>query len=142
MAAAVRCGNSASLSLSHIRAAHAPHEWNPYRIDLENAQDVPYDELAPLLERIRAQKKEINTQMEELNKKEQEFSSLSDNMREGFIMLNSRCEVLAANRSACRILSIQNADIKGRNLLELSRDPELARLAPAACGGKKAAWRW
>ena len=107
------------------------------RIDLENAQDVPYDELAPLLARIRAQKKEINTQMEELNKKEQEFSSLSDNMREGFIMLNSRCEVLAANRSACRILSIQNADIKGRNLLELSRDPELARLAPAACGGKK-----
>lgn len=107
------------------------------RINLENAQDVPYDELAPLLERIRAQKKEINTQMEELNKKEQEFSSLSDNMREGFIMLNYRCEVLAANRSACRILSIQNADIKGRNLLELSRDPELARLAPAACGGKK-----
>lgn len=107
------------------------------RIDLENAQDVPYDELAPLLERIRAQRKEINTQMEELNKKEQEFSSLSDNMREGFIMLNSNCEVLTANRSACRILSIQNADIKGRNLLELSRDPELARLAPAACGGKK-----
>ena len=45
------------------------------RIDLENAQDVPYDELAPLLERIRAQKKEINARMEELNKKEQEFSS-------------------------------------------------------------------
>lgn len=106
-------------------------------IDLENADYTPYDELAPLVERIGSQNKKIRQQMDSLNEKEREFTSLADNMREGFIMLNARCEVLTANKSARRILSLEDRDISGRNLLELNRDPELSSLAPAACSGKK-----
>lgn len=106
-------------------------------IDLENADTAPYDELAPLVERIRRQNLHISEQMEELRVKEHEFSSLADNMSEGFLMLNSQGDVLMANKSAKRILSLKREDVVGRNLLELNRTLALQQLVDSACAGKK-----
>ncbi len=63
-----------------------------------------YRELAPLIGRIREQKLTIRDQMDELHRKQREFSALTDNMSEGFVLLDRAGTVLSANSAAARLI--------------------------------------
>ena len=74
-------------------------------MDLEQPDlDKPYEELAPLVGRIREQNRTINRQMEELRQRQREFSALAANMSEGLLILNNRYTILSANQSALTLL--------------------------------------
>ena len=74
-------------------------------MDLEQpGLDKPYEELAPLVGRIREQNRTISRQMEELRQRQREFSALAANMSEGLLILNNRYTILSANQSALTLL--------------------------------------
>ena len=74
-------------------------------MDLEQPDlDKPYEELAPLVSRIREQNRTISRQMEELRQRQREFTALAANMSEGLLILNSKYNILSANQSALALL--------------------------------------
>ncbi len=105
-------------------------------IDLDSPEScVAYDELAPLLLRIRNQNKVIVDHMKALTEKEREFSTLTENMREGFILVNSHSEVVAHNESAARTLGFHINERSSRNVIAFNRSAEFQSLVQTAIGG-------
>ena len=75
-------------------------------LDLEAPERAEvYDELKPVIKKLSSQNRRILRQMDELRMKENEFTSITENMSEGMIVINSRTAVLSSNASARRILS-------------------------------------
>ncbi|MDR1569472.1 MAG: PAS domain-containing protein [Oscillospiraceae bacterium] len=98
-------------------------------LDLDHPENIQiYDELTPMLLRIKNQRREINRQMEELERQRNEFSAITNNMNEGFLVLDRGGSVLSYNKSALRLLDSQCADPFGKNILTLHRGEELRRV--------------
>lgn len=78
-------------------------------LDLDNpSNNEPYDELAPLLTKISKQKKTIENQIKEANQKQEEFRLITENMKEGFLVVDKQMKLLTYNHSASAILDIDN----------------------------------
>ena len=76
-------------------------------LDLDNpSNNEPYDELAPLLRKISKQKRTIEKQIKEAEHKQEEFRLITENMKEGFIVVDNKQKLLTYNRSALKLLSI------------------------------------
>lgn len=76
-------------------------------LDLDNpSENEPYDELAPLLQKISKQKKTIEKQVKEAEYKQEEFRLITENMKEGFIVVDAQMNLLTYNRSALKLLGI------------------------------------
>lgn len=63
-----------------------------------------YDELTPLLARIRSQNRQIEQQMYKLRSGQKEFAAITENMNEGFLVLDLKAHVLSYNSAALRLL--------------------------------------
>lgn len=68
-------------------------------MSLDDPQDT-YPELQPLVNRLRQQNTTIRQQMDELRRRVREFSTLTENMNEGFLLLDWKGQVLMCNHSA------------------------------------------
>jgi two-component system phosphate regulon sensor histidine kinase PhoR len=92
-------------------------------INLEAPEEsVVYDELSPLLIRVRQQNDQITAQMAELRKKQLEFGAITDNMREGLLLLDREGHILSCNESARRLLHAHSAIAERQNVLTVRRD--------------------
>lgn len=96
-----------------------------------------YSELAPLVNRISEQNITISRQIEELSLRQREFSAITDNMSEGFLLIDHRAAILSSNRSALRLLNVPD-DGTVRNLHQLDCPDELKRCADSALAGRRA----
>lgn len=107
------------------------------QIDLDRPQvDETYAELAPLVSRIQEQNRTIRRQMDELSQRQREFAALTDNMSEGFLLVDYKTNVLAGNHSAVRLLT----EGKGSQLENLRRDgciPQVLTTVEAALAGRR-----
>lgn len=67
-------------------------------LDLDNpSNNEPYDELAPLLRKISKQKKTIEKQIKAAEHKQEEFRLITENMKEGFIVVDKKRNLLTYN---------------------------------------------
>ena len=65
-------------------------------LDLDHPQEnTIYDELAPLVGKIRKQQQTIQQQIDMLKAKQKEFTAITENMSEGFIVVGKREEVVS-----------------------------------------------
>ena len=106
-------------------------------IDLKNPDiGESYSEIAPLLHRISEQNREIDQQIAELTRSRKEFSLITENMSEGFIIIDSRTEVLSYNTAALKILG---SDFTGssRSVLVLNRSEAFRSAVEDALAGKR-----
>lgn len=105
------------------------------RIDLDHpVVEETYGELEPLVKRIQEQNRTIRRQMDELSQRQREFSALTDNMSEGFLLVDYKTNVLSANHSALRMLG----DGKVEEITNLRRDnclPQVLTTVEAALAG-------
>ena len=91
-------------------------------LDLEHPEDCEtYDELTPLLSRLKRQNDTIKQQMGLLKQRQTEFTALTENMSEGFLLLDRQGHVLSHNSGALRLLGV-NAPKEEVNVLVLNRD--------------------
>ena len=96
-------------------------------IDLDRPDEAQvYDELKPMMNKLSQQRYRISRQLGELRMKEEEFSSITANMSEGIMVINSKTEILSANDAAKRILGIHGE--LPRSILAL-KDTESFRAA-------------
>lgn len=86
-------------------AKHIVEPINAMNLDHPEDDDV-YDELAPLVGRVRHLRRTINHQLAEAKRQQQEFALITDNMSEGLLVLGSHTEVLSHNASAMRLLRV------------------------------------
>ncbi|MDD3183711.1 MAG: ATP-binding protein [Anaerostipes sp.] len=92
------------------------------KIDLEHPEDEKYyDELAPLLVRIHKQNIAIEDKVKELKQRQLEFSAITSNMSEGFLVLNKDLVVLTCNESALNIFNIKKEQCENHNIMAISR---------------------
>ena len=106
-------------------------------LDLEHPEQCEtYDELSPLLTRIRRQNETIQRQMETLRQRQQEFTALTENMSEGFLLLDQRGHVLSYNSGALRLLGAAPPREEA-NVLTLDRGENFRQTVETALAGTR-----
>jgi len=105
-------------------------------IDLENPENNEvYEELSPLLAKINSLNKDISMRISDANRKQHEFSMITENMREGLIITDSQTDILSYNTSVLKFFDIQE-DIKNKNILTLNRSEKFRKAIYTALNGQ------
>ncbi len=90
-------------------------------IDLDRPlENDTYEELSPLLNRINQQHREIEMQMRYLKQRTDEFTQITESMKEGLILLDNKGNVLSINEAAQNILET-DSDCIGQSFLSIER---------------------
>lgn len=95
-----------------------------------------YNELEPLVMRLREQNYTIRRQMEELSRKQREFTAITENMNEGFILVDNRANLLSYNSSALHILNAAPTG-EGVSVLQLNRTAKFRETVSRALTGER-----
>ena len=105
-------------------------------LDLDHPEnnDV-YQELSPLLRKIAVQKKTITKQLEDAGQKQKEFHLLTENMHEGFLVIDHERSLLSYNSAALRLLGADGA--QHTNVLTLNRTQEFREVVDSVLNGER-----
>ncbi|MCD7927891.1 MAG: ATP-binding protein [Oscillospiraceae bacterium] len=104
----------------------------------EPLENEGYDEIAPLLGRIHSQQQQLKRQQAALAQRKNELETIIGGMEEGMLLLDSEDRVLSMNPSARRLLDASDACL-GRDILTVSRNPQLQQAVEQAGGGSPCA---
>lgn len=78
------------------------------RLDLEVPENnETYEELTPLLAKIADQKETIEEQLADAHKKQREFNLITENMSEGFLVIDQDANLLTYNSAALKLLDME-----------------------------------
>lgn len=99
-----------------------------------------YDELAPLVGKVERQQRTIRQQMDTLRTKQREFTAITENMSEGFLVVGKQGEVASYNTSALKILDVEipvpeERTPGGLNILNFNRSHEFRTAVDEALAG-------
>ena len=124
-----------SLILSNMVTKNILSPLNKIDLDHIEKNDVIYDELAPLLNRLQSQQETIRRQLNAARQKQEEFNLITENMSEGFLVINKNTDILSWNPSALRLLGI--VDEPSGSVLRLNRTKEFRETIFKVLCGKK-----
>lgn len=94
-----------------------------------------YEELSPFLHKIINQNKIIAGQIEMAKQKQEEFRLITENMSEGFLIVDKSANLLSCNSSALRLL---DAEKNSGSVLALNRTASFRETVQRALGGTRA----
>ena len=80
--------------------------------DLEEDRET-YEELAPLVRKIRSQNRQIHQQMEDLRRQREEFDAITEHMSEGLLVIDRETRLLSYNGAALGLLQAEGAVEQG-----------------------------
>lgn len=107
-------------------------------IDLNDpGESEAYDELTPLLSRIRSQNRQIQQQMQELKRRQEEFTAITENMSEGLLVIDSKTRVLSCNSAALRLLGETKPPEGEETVYALNREIGFRRCVEEALAGRR-----
>ena len=101
-----------------------------------NGSIVPggaYPELMPMLERIASQHGEIRRQMAKVSAQKLQLQTITDNMNEGFAVLDRDGIFLSANKSA---LAFFGSTVRNAKYTDVAENPIISEAIGAALGGE------
>lgn len=108
---------------------------NKLDLDVPENNDT-YEELTPLLRKIAQQKEIIGEQLADAHKKQREFSLITENMSEGFLVIDQDANILTYNTAALKLLDIvPPAD---KSVLLFCRAKAFREVISDALSGKRA----
>lgn len=106
-------------------------------LDLEYPdKNETYEELTPLLRKISEQKRTISQQLAEAKKKQNEFNLITENMNEGFLIIDKDTNILTHNGAALKLLGIENP--ASDSALALCRTKEFREVVTNSLSSEKA----
>ena len=114
-----------SAILAHWMAKRIVRPLNSLDLDHPLENDT-YEELTPLLRRIRQQCGQISAQVRELRAKTDEFEQITGSMNEGLVVLDQKRTILSINPAARRLLGADYSCIR-KDFLTLDRDHEMSQ---------------
>ena len=107
-----------TLYLSHRVSKSIINPLN--NLDLENPENnETYEELTPLLTKVASQKRKINEQLKAAEQRQEEFRLITENMTEGFLVIDHNTNLLTYNSSALRLLDI--TEVQKGSVLAVNR---------------------
>lgn len=105
-------------------------------LDLEHPEENQvYDEIAPLLTKINRQQKSLKHEIAEAKRQQEEFSIITEDMEEGFLVIDAHTEVLSYNSSALRLLGAGTQNGR-QSVLTLNRSEGFQNLIERVLEGK------
>ena len=87
----------------------------------EPLKNDAYGEISPLLRHIEHQHRQIDEQLEELQKKKDEFQATIENMDEGLILLDAKNNIISINPAAQKIFGATDECV-GKDFLMIERN--------------------
>lgn len=94
-------------------------------LDLEHPlENDSYEELSPLLRRINQLHRQVNSQLKELRKKQDEFEQITGSMSEGLVLLDNSGCIISVNASAAKLFNADKTCI-GDDFITVDRTPEV-----------------
>ena len=94
-----------------------------------------YDELSDFIRKIRKQNAVIAYQMSELERKQKEFTTITENMSEGFVVIDKETEILSFNSAAAKLLGTNGSE-KTTSIYTWNRSQEFRETIENALSGK------
>ncbi len=107
------------------------------KIDLQSDSLNSYDELSPLVNTIKKQRSEINKQISILESRTNTIKSIVENMNEGIVLIDNNEKILLQNTSILDMFNIDNDDLIGKDILELTRDLSLQNALKKSLSGEQ-----
>lgn len=105
-------------------------------MDLSDKEAVePYPELAPLMTKIHQQNRHIDAQMVEMERRQREFKTITENMSEGFLLVDSNMEILSYNSAALKLLGSEDVE-DPHTAFELNRSKGFRKAVEEALKGR------
>ena len=107
-----------TLYLSHRVSKSIINPLN--NLDLDNPENnVTYEELTPLLKKVASQKRKIDEQLKQAEQKQEEFRLITENMAEGFLVIDHQTNLLTYNSAALKLLDI--TEVQKGSVLAVNR---------------------
>lgn len=105
-------------------------------LDLEEPERTEaYDEISPLLTKINKQQRTIRKQLADARRQQQEFSIITENMREGLLVIDAQTDLLSYNSSALRLLDAAETQAH-TSVLSLNRSEPFQQAVDAVLSGR------
>ena len=92
-----------------------------------------YEELTPLLSKLRSQQR----QMRDLKRRQEEFIAITENMSEGFLVIDQETRVLTYNSAVLRLLYAETPTEEGESVYALNREAGFRRCVEEALAGRR-----
>ena len=108
-----------SLILARRMAKNIVEPLNKLDLEQPLKNDV-YEEISPLLHRIHRQHRQIAEQIDQLNRKANEFQQITSHMQEGLVLLDSEGTIISINPAAKALFEAED-DCVGKNFLTIDR---------------------
>ena len=105
--------------LAHRMAKKIVEPLNKLNLEKPMENEV-YEELSPLLHRIHVQHKEIKYQLQTLQRKQEEFEQITDNMKEALVLLDNAGRIISINPAARALFGVKSSFI-GASFLTIDR---------------------
>ena len=103
-------------------------------LDLEHPENnETYDELTPLLQKIANQRKTIDKQLKDAVQMQEEFKLITENMNEGFLVIDKEMRILTYNSSAMKFLDISESE----SILSVNRTKEFRNMLEHVLSGER-----
>ena len=97
-------------------------------LNLDNINlDRVYDELKPLILKIKTQQEQIKSQFFSLKQQHNEIKTITNNMKEGLIVVNKDFNIISINKAALKFYKTQD-NFVGKNLFELDDSPTIKKV--------------
>ena len=107
-------------------------------IDLSDPEAEPdYEELAPLVGRIRSQNREIRRQVDALRRRQEEFRAITGHMSEGLLLIDRETRLLSYNEAALRLLGAAEPAEEAPSVLTLNREAGFRRCVEESLSGHR-----
>ena len=119
-----------SIWLARHMARQVVEPLNQLDLDAPVENDT-YEELTPLLERLSSQHQEIQLQMHLLQRKQQEFDQITENMKEALVLIDSKYRILSINPAAAELFHTPAACV-GRIFSTKAFDPNMSQAIQTA----------
>lgn len=104
-------------------------------INLDNPDsNGVYEEMTPFIHKIKVQNEQIQESMHRLQVQKHEFAMITENMQEGFLVVDKNAIVLSHNHSVSRLFDIETS-VDGKHVLEINRSEEFIECIKKAIHG-------
>ena len=106
-------------------------------LDLEHPENSDtYEELSPLISKLVSQNIQIKKQIKELARRQLEFTTITENMSEGLLVIGNKTELLSYNASAMRLLGSNFSYKYKDSVFALNRSDSFRRVVTVSLSGE------